>query len=225
MHLVGLPETAVRESKDRVRAALINSGFKWPQSRITISLAPADLPKEGGGLDLPIALGILAASKQVPAVTLENCEFLGELSLNGELRSVRGVLPAAIQSRDQGRTLIVPMDNAAEAGLVRDGATYCGNSLLAIAGWLCGRQELDRCAAVPECQAERQPDLADVIGLPGPKRALEIAAAGSHHLLLAGPPGTGKTLLSFQATGDIAADERARGAGVRRGNLRQPFWL
>ena len=111
MHLVGLPETAVRESKDRVRSALINSGFKWPQSRITISLAPAELPKEGGGFDLPIALGILAASKQVTGTTLGDCEFLGELSLNGELRSVRGVLPAAIQSRDNGRILIIPTMN------------------------------------------------------------------------------------------------------------------
>ena len=201
MHMVGLPETAVRESKDRVRAAMINSGFKWPQSRITISLAPADLPKEGGGLDLPIALGILAASKQVPVVTLENCEFLGELSLNGELRSVRGVLPAAIQSREHGRTLIIPAANAAEAGLVRDGNTYHGASLLAIAGWLCGREELSRCESLPIKQAVSQPDLADVIGLPGPKRALEIAAAGCHHLLFAGPPGTGKTLLASRLPG------------------------
>lgn len=201
MHMVGLPETAVREAKDRVRAAMINSGFKWPQSRITISLAPAELPKDGGGLDLPIALGILAASKQVPAITLENCEFLGELSLNGELRSVRGVLPAAIQSRQHGRTLIVPPDNAAEAGLVRDGDTYHGSSLLAIAGWLCGRQELARCETLPASQATSQPDLAEVIGLPGPKRALEIAAAGGHHLLLAGPPGTGKTLLASRLPG------------------------
>ena len=111
MHLVGLPETAVRESKDRVRSALINSGFKWPQSRITISLAPAELPKDGGGFDLPIALGILAASKQIPARSLEGCEFLGELSLNGELRSVRGVLPAAIRSRNCNRTLVIQTSN------------------------------------------------------------------------------------------------------------------
>ena len=121
MHLVGLPETAVRESKDRVRSALINSGFKWPQSRITIALAPAELPKEGGGFDLPIALGILAASKQIPGERFEDCEFLGELSLNGELRSVRGVLPAAIRSRDSNRTLVIPTVNAAEAALVKGG--------------------------------------------------------------------------------------------------------
>ena len=126
MHLVGLPETAVRESKDRVRAAIINSGFKWPQSRITISLAPADLPKEGGGFDLPIALGILAASQQIPGTRFDDCEFLGELSLNGELRSVRGTLPAAIRSRDSNRTLIIPDSNSAEAALVKGGEKYGG---------------------------------------------------------------------------------------------------
>ncbi len=145
MHLVGLPETAVRESKDRVRAALINSGFKWPQSRITISLAPADLPKEGGGFDLPIALGILAASQQIPDTRFDDCEFLGELSLNGELRSVRGVLPAAIRSRDSNRTLVIPAVNAAEAALVKGGEKYCGVSLLEIANWINGGQQLEAC--------------------------------------------------------------------------------
>ena len=201
MHLVGLPETAVRESKDRVRAALINSGFKWPQSRITISLAPAELPKEGGGFDLPIALGILAASKQIPGTTFGDCEFLGELSLNGELRPVRGVLPAAIRSRDCQRTLIIPSGNAAEAALVKGGEKYCGDSLLQIAGWLKGNQQLGECKLQPPGKPAKQPDLCDVIGLPGPKRALEVAAAGCHHLLMAGPPGTGKTLLASRLPG------------------------
>jgi magnesium chelatase family protein len=201
MHLVGLPETAVKESKDRVRAALINSGFKWPQSRITISLAPAELPKEGGGLDLPIALGILAASKQIPSDTLDDCEFLGELSLNGELRSVRGVLPAAIQSRDIGRTLIIPAVNASEAGLVKGGKKYGGGSLLAIAAWLNGSQQLEKCKPRSLEEPTNLPDLCDVIGLPGPKRALEVAAAGGHHMLMAGPPGTGKTLLASRLPG------------------------
>lgn len=201
MCLVGLPETAVRESKDRVRAALINSGFKWPQSRITISLAPAELPKEGGGFDLPIALGILAASKQVSDSAFDTCEFLGELSLNGELRSVRGVLPAAIRSVESKRTLIVPASNAAEAALVEGGEKYYGVSLLEIADWLAGSAQLQQC--VPELIAELPclPDLADVIGLAGPKRALEVAAAGNHHLLMAGPPGTGKTLLASRLPG------------------------
>ena len=201
MHLVGLPETAVRESKDRVRAALINSGFKWPQSRITISLAPAELPKEGGGFDLPIALGILAASKQITGTAFGGCEFLGELSLNGELRPVRGVLPAAIRSRDSQRILIVPTGNAAEAALVKAGEKYCGDSLLQIAGWLNGLQQLGECRPQSPGKPANQPDLCDVIGLPGPKRALEIAAAGSHHLLMAGPPGTGKTLLASRLPG------------------------
>lgn len=201
MHLVGLPETAVRESKDRVRAALINSCFKWPQSRITISLAPAELPKEGGGLDLPIALGILAASKQIPDTAFENCEFIGELSLNGELRAVRGVLPAAIRSRDSDRTLVIPSANAAEAALVKGGKKYCGVSLLEIANWLKGQHQLNVCEPLPPGKPPRLPDLGDVIGLPGPKRALEVAAAGGHHLLMAGPPGTGKTLLASRLPG------------------------
>ena len=201
MHLVGLPETAVRESKDRVRAALINSGFKWPQSRITIALAPAELPKEGGGFDLPIALGILAASEQIPDTAFTECEFLGELSLNGELRSVRGVLPAAIQTRDSQRNLIVPAVNAAEAALVNGGEKYCGTSLLEVASWLKGDQQLNQCEAQPPGQPPVLPDLCDVIGLPGPKRALEVAAAGNHNLLMAGPPGTGKTLLASRLPG------------------------
>jgi len=201
MHLVGLPETAVRESKDRVRAALLNSGFKWPQSRITISLAPAELPKEGGGFDLPIALGILAASKQIPGGAFADYEFLGELSLNGELRSVRGVLPAAIRSRDSKRTLVIPAVNAAEAALVKGGEKLFGDSLLEIANWLKGNKQLRQCEPHSPGKPPRLPDLCDVIGLPGPKRALEVAAAGNHNLLMAGPPGTGKTLLASRLPG------------------------
>lgn len=201
MHMVGLPETAVRESKDRVRAALINSGFKWPPSRITISLAPAELPKEGGGLDLPIALGILAADGKVPTRLLEKSEFLGELSLNGELRTVRGVLPAAIRARDANRILVVPACNAAEAALVKGGEQYCANSLLEVCEWLHGRGQLTVCKAEQDFEPPAQPDLCDVIGLPGAKRALEVAAAGSHNILMIGPPGTGKTLLASRLPG------------------------
>ena len=201
MNLVGLPETAVRESKDRVRSAVLNSGFKWPQSRITIALAPAELPKDGGGFDLPIALGILAASEQIPGDGLAHCEFLGELSLNGELRSVRGVLPAAVQSRDNRRALIVPVSNAAEAALVRGGDKYAAKSLLQIAAWLNADEKLQKCTADKGTKIPALPDLGDVIGLPGPKRALEVAAAGSHNLLMIGPPGTGKTLLASRLPG------------------------
>jgi magnesium chelatase family protein len=201
MHMVGLPETAVRESKDRVRSALINSGFKWPQSRITIALAPAELPKEGGGFDLPIALGILSASKQIPGERFDDCEFLGELSLNGELRSVRGVLPAAIRSRDSNRTLVIPTVNATEAALVKGGEKYGGATLLEVANWISGGRALEPCEFQSQGKPPLLPDLCDVIGLPGPKRALEVAAAGSHHLLMAGPPGTGKTLLASRLPG------------------------
>jgi len=201
MNLVGLPETAVKESKDRVRSALINSGFKWPQSRITISLAPAELPKEGGGFDLPIALGILAASEQIPDRAFEDREFIGELSLNGELRPVRGVLPAAIRARDANRTLVVPACNASEAALVKGGDKYCGLTLLEVANWIGGDRPLPRCEPGKAGEPPMLPDLGDVIGLPGPKRALEVAAAGCHHLLLSGPPGTGKTLLASRLPG------------------------
>ena len=230
MHLVGLPETAVRESKDRVRSALINSGFKWPQSRITISLAPAELPKDGGGFDLPIALGILAASKQIPVTFLDGCEFLGELSLNGELRSVRGVLPAAIRSRDCNRTLIVPDSNSAEAALVNGGEKYSGFSLLDISDWLAGNKQLEKCQPHPPGNPPSSPDLSDVIGLPGPKRALEVAAAGNHHLLMAGPPGTGKTLLASRLPGILPpmtereSLETAALASVSQGGLDYRNW-
>lgn len=201
MSMVGLPETAVRESRERVRAALINSGFKWPQSRITIALAPAELPKEGGGFDLPIALGILAASDQVPEKGFQACEFLGELSLNGELRPVRGVLPAAIRARDSKRALLVPACNAAEAALVKGGEQYAGRSLLEVTAWLTERTPLPVCKPDKNHQLPVQPDLCDVIGLPGAKRALEVAAAGSHNILMVGPPGTGKTLLASRLPG------------------------
>ena len=201
MHLVGLPETAVRESKDRVRAACLNSNFRWPQSRITISLGPAELPKEGGGFDLPIALGILAADNQVPDTVFGDCEFLGELSLNGDLRPVRGVLPAAIRARDSNRTLVIPTANAAEAALVKGGKQLHGHSLLDIAEWLHGRNELAECEPDLSCKPPVQPDLCDVIGLPGAKRALEVAAAGCHNILMLGPPGTGKTLLASRLPG------------------------
>ncbi|MGA9574299.1 MAG: YifB family Mg chelatase-like AAA ATPase, partial [Lysobacterales bacterium] len=230
MHLVGLPETAVRESKDRVRSAVLNSGFKWPDSRITISLGPAELPKEGGGFDLPIALGILAASKQIPATGFGNREFLGELSLNGELRPVRGVLPAAIRTRDSNRTLVVPAENAAEAALVKGGEKYSGVTLLEVANWITGGHPLKKCEAQSPGEPRRLPDLCDVIGLPGPKRALEIAAAGAHHLLMAGPPGTGKTLLASRLPGilppmtETESLEAAAIASVSHAGLDHRIW-
>jgi len=230
MHLVGLPETAVREAKDRVRSACLNSKFKWPQSRITISLAPAELPKEGGGFDLPIALGILAADKQLPSTAFDDCEFLGELSLNGDLRPVRGVLPAAIRARDSNRILVVPTANAAEAALVKGGEQLHGSSLLDIADWLHGHKQLEKCEPDLSCKPPVQPDLCDVIGLPGAKRALEVAAAGSHNLLMLGPPGTGKTLLASRLPGILPpmsereALEAAALASISQAGLDHRSW-
>ncbi len=200
--IVGLPETAVKESKDRVRAALLNSQFEFPARRITINLAPADLPKEGGRFDLPIALGILAASGQLPAERLAEYEFLGELGLDGTLRPVRGALPAALVLKHGARALIVPADNAAEAALSSGVTVYGARHLLEVCAHLKGHAPLTP-ATAPEwaCHAARTPDLADVRGQPQARRALEVAATGGHSLLMLGPPGSGKTLLASRLPG------------------------
>jgi magnesium chelatase family protein len=200
--IVGLPEAAVKESKDRVRAALLNSQFEFPARRITINLAPADLPKEGGRFDLPIALGILAASGQLPAERLAEYEFLGELGLDGALRPVRGALPAALVLKSGTRALIVPEDNAAEAALASGVAVYGARHLLEVCAHLRGSAPLT-CATAPEwaSRAAAVPDLADVRGQPQARRALEVAATGGHSLLMLGPPGSGKTLLASRLPG------------------------
>ncbi len=136
LSIVGMAETAVKESKDRVRSALINSQFTFPQQRITINLAPADLPKEGGRFDLPIALGILAASNQIPVQSLSHMEFIGELGLTGELRAVRGVLPTALATSEANRQLMVPFENAEEAALTEQGESYAAKSLLEVCAHL-----------------------------------------------------------------------------------------
>lgn len=206
--IVGLPEAAVRESKDRVRSALMTSGFEFPQRRITISLAPADLPKDGSRFDLPIALGILAANGQLPVQALAGAEFLGELSLSGELRPITGVLPASLACRDAGHTLFVPQANAAEAARPRGAVVRAGDHLLAIYAHLNGQQPLplQLAVAIPEAEEIRGlPDLADVKGQHQARRALEIAASGGHSLLMLGPPGTGKTLLASRLPGLLPA--------------------
>lgn len=200
--LVGLPETAVKESKDRVRSAILNSGFDFPPRRITLNLAPADLPKDGGRFDLAIALGILAASGQVPADALDGIECLGELALSGAVRPVQGVLPAALAARAAGRALVVPRANAEEACLASGLRVLAIEHLLELAAHLSGQTPLAPYQAhgLPS-QPRPYPDLADVQGQQAAKRALLVAAAGAHNLLLSGPPGTGKTLLASRLPG------------------------
>lgn len=198
-NMVGLPEAAVKESKDRVRSALINSGFDFHSRVITVNLGPADIPKESGRFDLPIALAILAASRQIPANHLKEYEFAGELGLSGALSSIAGVLPFALQTRKSKRKLIIPKANADEALLSGDLEIYPANSLIEVCGHLSGSMPIQphiKPSTEFMASLEFKNDLADVRGQTHARRALEIAAAGGHSLLMIGPPGTGKTMLA-----------------------------
>jgi magnesium chelatase family protein len=217
--IVGLPETVVKESKDRVRAALANCGFELPAGHITVNLAPADLPKEGGRFDLPIAIGILVASEQLPPRPFDATELYGELSLGGELHPIRGVLPTALQGMRAGHTMIFPAGNLGEAALARHGRVLGAAQLLEVCGYARGLRTLPAAGAPPDSDcAAAAPDLADVRGQPRARRALEIAAAGGHSLLMIGPPGSGKSMLAQRLPGilpEMTEEEALETAAVR----------
>jgi len=227
--LVGLAEAEVKEARDRVRAALLQSGYEFPQRRITVNLAPADLPKESGRFDLPIALGLLAASGQLPGAPLCNFEFAGELALTGALRPIRGALSMMLGAAGGGRAFILPRESAEEAARVVDAEIYGADSLAEVCAHLSGHTRLARAVPRETSPAAHHPDLADVKGQHAARRALEVAATGGHSLLLSGPPGTGKSMLASRLPGilpPMSAEEALESAAVLSltGGFRAAAW-
>ena len=216
--IVGLPEATVRESKDRVRSAIINSRFEFPRRRITVSLAPADLPKDGSRYDLPIAIGILAATGQLCQDRFGEHELIGELALDGALRRTGGSLPAALHARDAGRILVIAGDDAHEAQLAAGARLFPARSLGEVHAQLIGDSSPEPAEAAPQTGAPKAEDLHDVRRQFTARRALELAAAGNHNLLMLGPPGTGKTMLATRLPGilpPMTEEEALESAMVR----------
>ena len=211
VHLVGLPDTALQESRDRVRAAITNCGNSWPMARLTLALSPATLPKMGSVYDLALAAAVLSAHGKTEWERLEKTLLLGELALDGRVRPVKGVLPAVLTAKREGwPAVVVPVDNLREASLV-DGIEVLGARALGqLHAWLSGKAQLDERAEAPTSAPESSADLADVVGQTHARYAVEVAAAGAHHLTLTGPPGVGKTMLAQRLPGllpELSHDE------------------
>ncbi len=228
---VGLPEATVKESKDRVRGAILNSGFEFPAKRITVNLSPADLPKSGSRFDLPIAIGILVASGQVPTSKLKGLELVGELALDGQLRGVAGILPTVLSCKKRNRELILPEQNQTEAALVDGWQSLRAKHLLDVCGYLIGQAELDGCSYDSSARTRiAYPDMSDVKGQQHAKRALEVCASGGHSILMYGPPGTGKSMLASRIPGilpdlsNLEALETAAIQSVAAGKFEHASW-